>query len=647
MYSILQNSLLNMSRLSKRLLLLIVDFITLSLSFWMALIIRQDSFFTFGMGYELTGATSRELYISLTLAVIIIISALIISRLYRSITRYITIETYAKITTASLIGTVLWGLVVYNVLQYPLPRSAGIIFFFLSTLFLFLTRYSARSFLMTQQLSKKQKILIYGTSVESIAIADFLKADNNIRPLGFISNNDDLKKTIISGLPVFNLKQLNKIVPKKKISEILITSADQKKSMLVRIFNELNNFSKLIRKVPNIHELTNGTIRLSQIEKIKIEDLLGREPVQTDPYLLKACIENKNILITGAGGSIGSEMARNIIKLNPKKVIFVEQSEYLLYEIDREITEFIDKSKISSKIKSYLGSVTDRDFVEAIFQKDKIHTIYHAAANKHVPLVEHNPLAAIRTNIIGTNIVATTALKHHVENFVLISSDKAVRPTNIMGATKRFAELILQALQDEEDLKSHKLVTKFCMVRFGNVLDTSGSVVPLFKKQIDNGGPITVTHPEVIRYFMTIREAVELVIQAGSLSKGGEVFLLDMGEPMNIMDLAKEMIKLSGKEIKDKDNPAGDIEIVITGLRDGEKLYEELLIGDNVNKTIHPCIMSANEEKLDNSKITNILSKLDTLDSTTTISAIKEILFEHVSGYQPSPTNNIVKLIKD
>jgi len=216
-----------------------------------------------------------------------------------------------------------------------------------------------------------------------------------------------------------------------------------------------------------------------------------------------------------------------------------------------------------------------------------------------------------------------------------------------MGATKRFAELILQALQDEEDLKSHKLVTKFCMVRFGNVLDTSGSVVPLFKKQIDNGGPITVTHPEVIRYFMTIREAVELVIQAGSLSKGGEVFLLDMGEPMNIMDLAKEMIKLSGKEIKDKDNPAGDIEIVITGLRDGEKLYEELLIGDNVNKTIHPCIMSANEEKLENSKITNILSKLDTLNSTTTISAIKEILFEHVSGYQPSPTNNIVKLIKD
>ena len=282
-----------------------------------------------------------------------------------------------------------------------------------------------------------------------------------------------------------------------------------------------------------------------------------------------------------------------------------------------------------------------------LFNNENIDTVYHAAANKHVPLVEHNPLAAIKTNILGTYLVANEAYQNNVENFVLISSDKAVRPTNIMGATKRFAELILQSLQDVVDnMPSSQSKTKFCMVRFGNVLDTSGSVVPLFKKQIKEGGPVTVTDPRVIRYFMTITEATELVIQAGSLSKGGDVFLLEMGQPIGILDLAKEMIKLSGKEIIDDDNLSGDIEIKFTGLRDGEKLYEELLIGDNVSKTIHDHIMSANEEKLTHEKITYFIGKLKALNSKSSLTDIQSILYDAVSGYKPYAANNVININK-
>ena len=363
--------------------------------------------------------------------------------------------------------------------------------------------------------------------------------------------------------------------------------------------------------------------------------------------MLKACIKEKTVLITGCGGSIGSELARQIIKLNPSKIILLEQSEYFLYEIDRELNDYKAKNLSNVQLKSYLGSVSDSDFIETLFNNENIDTVYHAAANKHVPLVEHNPLAAIKTNILGTYLVANEAYQNNVENFVLISSDKAVRPTNIMGATKRFAELMLQSLQDVVDnMPSSQSKTKFCMVRFGNVLDTSGSVVPLFKKQIKEGGPVTVTDPRVIRYFMTITEATELVIQAGSLSKGGDVFLLEMGQPIGILDLAKEMIKLSGKEIKDDDNLSGDIEIKFTGLRDGEKLYEELLIGDNVSKTIHDHIMSANEEKLTHEKITYFIGKLKALNSKSSLTDIQSILYDAVSGYKPYAANNVININK-
>ena len=638
--------LLNLTRLQKRLLLILVDAVTISLALWLSLSIRQDSFFNFSNGYELTGATSLNLYSILLLANVTIISSLILFRLYRSITRYISIETYVKITKASIIGTGLWALIVYN-LHLPFPRSVFIIFFIFSTSLLFLTRYTARSFLTQQKENAKHAVLIYGTSQEAIEINNILKSSQSILSKGFISNDSDDTKTMIAELPVYTLKDIEKVISKKNIREILITHSDQSKNKLKLIVKELDKHHGIIRKLPNIKDLATGTIKLSQIEKIDIDDLLGRDAVKPNEYLLKACIQNKTVLVTGAGGSIGSELCRQIICLNPKKIILLEQSEYFLYEIDREICDIKSSTNLNVDISTYMGSVGDESLVKHIFRNENIDTVYHAAANKHVPLVEHNPLSAIKNNIIGTHTVATAAYKHNVENFVLISSDKAVRPTNIMGATKRFAELILQSLQDiVDDMSSNKCKTKYCMVRFGNVLDTSGSVVPLFKKQIRNGGPVTVTDPRVIRYFMTISEATELVIQAGSLSKGGDVFLLDMGEPLSILELAKEMIKLSGKEIKDENNPTGDIEISFTGLRDGEKLYEELLIGDDVSKTTHDHIMSANEEKLTHHQIEKYLDKFKGLDSESSSEDIKKILYESVAGYDPYSSEKVIKFPK-
>ena len=638
--------LLNLTRLQKRLLLILVDAVTISLALWLSLSIRQDSFFNFSNGYELTGATSLNLYSILLLANVTIISSLILFRLYRSITRYISIETYVKITKASIIGTGLWALIVYN-LHLPFPRSVFIIFFIFSTSLLFLTRYTARSFLTQQKENAKHAVLIYGTSQEAIEINNILKSSQSILSKGFISNDSDDTKTMIAELPVYTLKDIEKVISKKNIREILITHSDQSKNKLKLIVKELDKHHGIIRKLPNIKDLATGTIKLSQIEKIDIDDLLGRDAVKPNEYLLKACIQNKTVLVTGAGGSIGSELCRQIICLNPKKIILLEQSEYFLYEIDREICDIKSSTNLNVDISTYMGSVGDESLVKHIFRNENIDTVYHAAANKHVPLVEHNPLSAIKNNIIGTHTVATAAYKHNVENFVLISSDKAVRPTNIMGATKRFAELILQSLQDiADDMSPNKCKTKYCMVRFGNVLDTSGSVVPLFKKQIRNGGPVTVTDPRVIRYFMTISEATELVIQAGSLSKGGDVFLLDMGEPLSILELAKEMIKLSGKEIKDENNPTGDIEISFTGLRDGEKLYEELLIGDDVSKTTHDHIMSANEEKLTHHQIEKYLDKFKGLDSESSSEDIKKILYESVAGYDPYSSEKVIKFPK-
>ena len=640
----MKDTLITLPRNLKRVLLILIDVVSLWAALWIALIIRSDQFFIPMDGYELTKAQPSELFEVFILTTIITIPILIFSRLYRSITRYITLETYVKIAKACVIAGIIWSLIVYA-LNYPIPRTASINYILLSTMFVFITRFSARAFLLPKLLGQRKNILIYGDINSASRMIELLKNDLLSNTVGVISENNKLKKTRISEIPIYLKKDLKKIIPKKNIEEIIIILPKKSKSLLRELMQELEKYPVKLVKIPEIGQLTQGNLKLDDLKKINIEDLLGRDTVEPDAYLLNSCIENKVVLITGCGGSIGSEICRQIIKLNPKKLVLVEQSEFFLYDIDQNLADYRLKNKCTVPVSSYLGSVSDSDFINNIFKKEDIDTVYHAAAHKHVPLVEHNPLAAIRTNIFGTYTVADAAYKNNVSNFVLISSDKAVRPTNVMGATKRFAELILQSLQDLVDsMPSNKCKTKFCMVRFGNVLDTSGSVIPLFRKQIDSGGPVTVTDSKVIRYFMTITEATELVIQAGSLSEGGDVFLLEMGEPIYVLDLAKEMIRLSGNEIKSHDNPDGNIEIIFTGLRDGEKLYEELLIGETVNKTIHTHIMRANEEKLSHEKITYFLEQFKELSSQSSTSSIQKILYEAVDGYEPYINNNVVKI---
>ena len=634
----MQNFLIQLPRNLKRLLLISIDVISIWIAFWLALMIRLDDFFWIKDGYTLTKASPDQLYNTFLIITAVTIPILILFRLYRSITRYISIETYIKILQATLISVLISTLIIYYI-NYPIPKSALLLYFIILTAFMFINRFIAKSYLLSRTKLFRKKILIFGLDQSSIHLANILKNDHEVKPVGFISNNNIDKKTTVSELPVYMSYDIENIVKKKNIHEILIIPTESP-TELSNIINSLESCEAKLRKVPNINLVAKGNIKIDDFKKIDIEDLLGRDSVKPDPYLLKSCVENKVVMITGAGGSIGSELSRQIINLNPKKIILVELSEFFLYEIDNELNDINKKENMGVTIKSYLGSVTDQDFVKSIFEYDNIDTVYHAAAYKHVPLVEHNPISAIKTNIIGTNILAQHAYKTNVENFVLISSDKAVRPTNIMGATKRFTEIILQALQDVvEDLPTKKCRTKFCMVRFGNVLDTSGSVVPLFKKQIEKGGPVTVTDARVIRYFMTIKEAAELVIQAGSLSKGGDVFLLEMGEPVSILELAKKIIKLSGHEIKTPEKPDVGIEIVFTGLRAGEKLYEELLIGDNVNKTVHPYIMSSNEEKLSYDEILEFITKFDKLSLMTPLDEVHKMLYQSVKGYIPYKDN--------
>ena len=638
--------LLSLPRNKKQALVITVDVISLVSAVWLAFMLRTDQFFWPSSGYPLTKITPVQLYTVFLLAPMITVTLLHLSRLYRSITRYITSETYLKLTKACLLASFLWSILIYQI-GYPVPRSIYVIYTVLSLSFIIFTRYAATVFLSKTNYLGRKNVLIYGTGSSARQMANLLTNDLEIKPVGFISDDDDFEKTSIAELSVYSKKDIERVITKKDIDEILIILSDKSSSKLRQIVNDLRPYRAKLRKLPSIDQIARGKLKTSDFKKIVIDDLLGRDTVKPDPYLLKSCIENKTVMITGCGGSIGSELSRQIIKLNPKQIVLIEQSEFFLYQIDQELTDYKIKNNSDIVIKSYLGSIANDGFISFVFSEEKIDTVYHAAAHKHVPLVEHNPLPAIETNIFGTNILANHAYKNNVENFVLISSDKAVRPTNIMGATKRFAELILQSLQDKvNELPSKQCRTKFCMVRFGNVLDTSGSVVPLFRKQITRGGPVTVTDPRVIRYFMTIKEATELVIQTGALSKGGDVFLLEMGEPVSVLEMAKEMIRLSGNEVKDSDNPSGDIEIIFTGLRAGEKLYEELLIGDNVSPTIHKQIMAANEEKLSDDKISEFLNKFEQITPLTAIDDIQKTLYDAVSGYTPNKNNKVVKIKK-
>jgi len=643
-YQSMRNLLIKLPRNIKRSIMIFGDLSVIFFVFWLALMIRAGEVFSFNETYILTNAQPEDLLLAYSILAIVTIPVFVYLRLYRSIIRYISLETYVKIIKATAISSLLASSVIYY-LSLPLPRSAFLIYFILLTGFMLFTRFMARSYLLDQRFRNQKNILIYGVNDSSQKVSEILKNTKDFNISGFISKDISLKRASISEIPVFMADDLGRIISKLSINEIILIpeNSDSIKNFITA---DLNPYRSILRKIPDLNKIARGIINEQDIQKIEIEDLLGREAVKPDPYLLKSCIDKKEVLITGCGGSIGSELTKQIILLNPKSLILVEQSEYFLYEIMQEISEIKKKYNLDLPVYSYQGSIGDNEFMDSVFKNNSIDTVYHAAANKHVPLVEQNPVAAIKTNILGTHNLAVMSYKNNVENFVLISSDKAVRPTNIMGATKRFAEIILQSLQDLVDaMPSSVCRTKFCMVRFGNVLDTSGSVVPLFRRQIKYGGPVTVTDPKVIRYFMTIEEASELVIQAGSLSKGGDVFVLEMGRPVNILSLAKQMIELSGYEIKNEKNPLGDIEIEITGLREGEKLYEELLIGDNVKRTIHTHIMSAIEEKLSYEEVSIYLEKFKEINSNTSKSDIKKLLQDSI-GTSMTPRDNVVEIKK-
>jgi FlaA1/EpsC-like NDP-sugar epimerase len=509
---------------------------------------------------------------------------------------------------------------------------------------LVLSRAFAR-FLLNRNGSRGQGTVaaIYGAGAAGQQLAAMLRRAAEYRPVVFLDDAPGLRGRMVEGLPVLSPgdAKLAERLRSKGVQQIYLAIPSLKATQRRKILESLGTLPFHVRSVPGLPELMEGA-KLDQLTEISIEDLLGRDPVPPLPGLLEKCIRGKGVLITGGGGSIGSELCRQVLALQPRELVVLEQSEFALYLIEQELLALagamggstagatVGATGAATALRFQLGSVTDAPRLQGLFADFDIDTVYHAAAYKHVPIVEHNPAEGLRNNALGTWKVARAAATAGVGHFVLISTDKAVRPTNVMGATKRVSELIVQALAEEYP------GSVFSMVRFGNVLDSSGSVVPLFRKQIEMGGPITLTHPEVTRFFMTIPEAVQLVIQAGAMARGGEVFVLDMGEPVKILDLATKMVRLSGLTVRDNTNPQGDIVIDVTGLRPGEKLYEELLIGGDVSATEHPRIMRAREYRADWKRLEE---ELESLDNTMREGAgaavdVREVLARWVAGYR-------------
>jgi len=514
-------------------------------------------------------------------------------------------------------------------LSVGIPRSIILINWMLCLLVIGGSRMLARWFLTTGSLlsgSSKNNVVIYGAGSSGRQLSNSLQQSIEYNHVAFIDDNPIIQNSHINSIPVVSSSKLLSLIKEKEISEVLLALPSISRKQRNEIIERLSQLSVRVRSLPSVLELAQGKVKVNDLREVEIKDLLGRDPVAPNKKLLKIKISDKVVMVTGAGGSIGSELCRQILFLKPKRLILFEISESSLYKIDRELDE-IGMSYID--ILPILGSVRDRQRLEKICKHFGVQTIYHAAAYKHVPLVEYNNSEAVLNNTFGTKIVAEVAIATKVESFVLISTDKAVRPTNTMGATKRVAELVLQALSAQE----HS--TCFTMVRFGNVLDSSGSVIPLFKKQIKEGGPVTVTNVNMVRYFMTIPEAVELVVQAGAMCTGGDIFVLDMGEPVRIYDLAIKMIQLSDLHVRDDNNPDGDIEIKFIGLRPGEKLYEELLVGDNTTETDNPLIMRAEEAIPDWVTLKLILDQLKDATKNLDQQEVRELLIEAVPDFKP------------
>ncbi len=517
-----------------------------------------------------------------------------------------------------------------------LPRTVVGIYFLV---LLLLTSGSRLLFRMILNYGVKGSapVLIYGAGESGRQLLPALMQAKEYFPVAFVDDNPRLHKAVIHGVTVYPSDKLSYLVDRYGIKKILLAMPSVSKSQRQKVITRLEHLPCEVLSIPGMVDLVEGRAQISNLKKVSIDDLLGRDPVAPDAKLMAENITGKAVMVTGAGGSIGSELCRQIVRYKPAKLVLFELSEYALYAIEKELSALCDKEVLNVPVIPLLGSVQRQNRLQMVMKSFGIQTVYHAAAYKHVPLVEHNVVEGVRNNVFGTLYCAESAIESGVETFVLISTDKAVRPTNTMGTTKRLAELVLQALSARQSQ------TRFCMVRFGNVLGSSGSVVPLFEKQIAQGGPVTLTHRDIIRYFMTIPEASQLVIQAGAMGHGGDVFVLDMGDPVKIYDLAKRMIRLSGLSVRDDKNPDGDIAIEVTGLRPGEKLYEELLIGDSVQGTSHPRIMTANEVMLPWQDLSLLLKELDQACHDFDHERIRSLLLQAPAAFKP--TDDICDLV--
>ncbi|MDI9232723.1 nucleoside-diphosphate sugar epimerase/dehydratase [Limnohabitans sp. HM2-2] len=547
----------------------------------------------------------------------------------------------ALITVLKAIGaySVLYAMVMTVISVPGIPRTVGLLQPLLLLIAITLSRVAARVWLggIYKGILSRQnlpRVLIYGAGSAGRQLAAALKTSPELVVVGLLDDDDRLHGQVLNGLKIHNPADLVDLVEKLRINQVFLAIPSVNRARRNEILELVRAAHVQVRTLPGVMDLAQGRVHVSDLRELEVEDLLGRDPVPPNPLMMGKNIANKVVMVTGAGGSIGSELCRQIVKAGPATLLLVELTEFALYAIHHELQQTLTEANSESiALIPLLANVRDADRMSEILGTWKPNTVYHAAAYKHVPLVEHNPAEGIKNNVHGTMVSALQAARHSVSDFVLVSTDKAVRPTNVMGASKRLAEMVLQA--QAEAMSAQGAKTRFSMVRFGNVLGSSGSVVPLFRKQIKDGGPITLTDERITRYFMTIPEAAQLVIQAGAMASGGDVFVLDMGEPVKIMDLARRMVDLSGLCVRDEANPQGDIEIAVTGLRPGEKLYEELLIGDNPLPTSHKRIMKAHEEYLSWAELQAKLAVMSKALDVNDVPTIRAQLKDLVPGYQP------------
>lgn len=645
----LRVGMLGLPKRHKRAVQVVTDVLLVWLALWLAFLVR--------LGIEdLLGPIKTHFWLFMS-APVVAIPIFIRFGMYRAVMRYFGNDALITICKAVSLSALLQSLVVfwYSNHEAVVPRSIVLNYWWLSLVMIGGLRLMMRQYFLGDWFTASQyvpfanrdngltKVAIYGAGAAGNQLVAALRMGRVMRPVAFIDDDSSIADRVISGLQVYKPKYIQQMIDVTGAEEILLAVPSSSRGRRREILTLLEQFPLHVRSVPGFMDLASGRVKVDDIQEVDIADLLGRDAVPAQADLLELCVVDQTVLVTGAGGSIGSELCRQILSLKPKTLLLYEHSEYNLYNILSELEPRISRESLPVRLLPILGSVRDQNKLLDIMKTWRVDTVYHAAAYKHVPMVEHNIAEGVLNNVIGTLSTAQAALQAGVANFVLISTDKAVRPTNVMGSTKRLAELTLQALSREvapvffgdRFNVSRVNKTRFTMVRFGNVLGSSGSVIPLFHKQITSGGPLTVTHPKITRYFMTIPEAAQLVIQAGSMGQGGDVFVLDMGEPVKIAELAEKMIHLSGLSLRSEKNPQGDIAIEFTGLRPGEKLYEELLIGDNVSATQHPMIMSANEDHLPwevlKAKLSELLAAIDQDDYPR----VRQLLRETVSGYSP------------